>query len=89
MEVVRFSMLPTSCPSGRRISWRTLEATGTGGVVFIEQLASLPEAERQVRVPTITDPRGVDFEAYRRLKQTDGMAEIEARPSARSRRLAS
>lgn len=55
------------------------EATGEAGVGFLEDLARLPEGERRVRIPTITDPRGVDFEAYRRLKQTDGMAELEAR----------
>jgi predicted aconitase len=32
-----------------------------------------------VRIPTITDPRGLDFASYRRLKQTDAMAAIEAR----------
>jgi predicted aconitase len=32
-----------------------------------------------VRVPTITDPRGLDFDTYKRLKQTEAMADIEAR----------
>ena len=46
------------------------ESLGQGGVAFLESLAELAEDERRVRVPTITDPRGVDFEAYKRLKQT-------------------
>lgn len=55
------------------------EATGEAGLRFLEELAAAPETERRVRVPTITDPRGVDFAAYRRLRQTEGMAEREAR----------
>ena len=55
------------------------EATGEAGVSFVEGLASMPEEARRVRIPTITDPRGVDFEAYKRLKQTEGMAKIEDR----------
>jgi predicted aconitase len=42
----------------------------------------MPEAQRRVRVPTITDPRGLDFASYKRLKQTDAMAGIEARATA-------
>ena len=30
-------------------------------------------------IPTITDPRGLDFDSYKRLKQTDAMADLEAR----------
>lgn len=55
------------------------EATGEVGVRFLEGLALAPPAERRVRVPTITDPRGIDFSAYRRLRQTEAMAELEAR----------
>jgi predicted aconitase len=55
------------------------EATGEAGVAFLEEMMLLPEEQRRVRIPTITDPRGVDFDAYKRLKQTDGMAEIERR----------
>jgi hypothetical protein len=55
------------------------ESLGEEGVRWLESLAELPPAERRVRVPTITDPRGVDFDTYKRLRQTDAMAEIEAR----------
>ena len=34
------------------------ESLGEAGVRFLEGLAGAPEAERRVRVPTITDPRG-------------------------------
>src|SRR3954465_14884426 len=79
MEGGAFFDAPDLVPVGQAHIMADTEATGTGGVVFIERLASLPETDRKVRVPTITDPRGVDFEAYRRLKQTDDMAELEAR----------
>ncbi len=58
------------------------ESLGQGGVAFLESLAELAEDERRVRVPTITDPRGVDFEAYKRLKQTDDMVKLERRAIA-------
>ena len=58
------------------------ESLGEAGVAFLEGLAELPRDERRVRVPTVTDPRGVDFEAYKRLKQTDAMAGLERRAIA-------
>lgn len=66
-------------PVGQAHIMADTEATGEAGVVFLEEMARLPEDQRLVRIPTITDPRGVDFEAYKRLKQTAGMADIEAR----------
>ncbi len=47
------------------------ESLGEAGVVWLEELAAYPEEERRVRVPTVTDPRGVDFDAYKRLRQQD------------------
>ncbi len=55
------------------------ESLGEAGVEFLERLAAAPEAERLVRIPMITDPRGIDFCHYRRLKQTDAMAALERR----------
>ena len=55
------------------------ESLGEAGVAFIERLAALPETERRVRIPMITDPRGIDFDRYRVLKQTDEMAALERR----------
>jgi len=55
------------------------ESLGEAGVRFLEGLAAAPEAERRVRVPTITDPRGIDFAVYRRLGQTPEMAALEER----------
>jgi predicted aconitase len=55
------------------------ESLGDTGVRFLEGLASAPELERRVRVPTITDPRGIDFAVYRRLGQSAAMAALEGR----------
>jgi predicted aconitase len=58
------------------------ESLGEAGVRFLEGLAAAPEAERRVRIPILTDPRGLDFQVYKRLGQTEGMAALEARTIA-------
>jgi len=55
------------------------ESLGEAGVAFLERIAALPWHERQVRIPMITDPRGIDFCHYQRLRQTDLMAALEQR----------
>jgi len=55
------------------------ESMGIAGVEFVEKMAAYPEQERLVRIPMITDPRGIDFEHYQTLKQTDDMADLERR----------
>lgn len=45
------------------------EAVGEAGTRLLERLAAGPEAECQVRVPTVTDPRGVDRRLCQRLGQ--------------------
>ena len=58
------------------------ESLGDAGVAWLEGWAKLPAAERRVRVPTITDPRGTDFAAAARLKQQPWMLERERRAIA-------
>jgi predicted aconitase len=58
------------------------ESLGDAGVAFLERLAAMPEAERRVRVPALTDPRGLDSQVYKRLGQTETMAALEARTIA-------
>ena len=55
------------------------ESLGEAGVAFLEGLAAAPEPVRRVRVPTITDPRGIDFAIYHRLGQSAAMAALERR----------
>ncbi|MGI9491536.1 MAG: aconitase X [Geminicoccaceae bacterium] len=55
------------------------ESLGVAGVEFLEGLAGCPQDQRQVQVPSVTDPRGVDFAAYKRLGQSEEMAVLETR----------
>ncbi|HEX3861044.1 MAG TPA: aconitase X [Stellaceae bacterium] len=55
------------------------ESLGEAGVRFLETLAAAPNAERRVRVPTLTDPRGLDIKVYKRLGQSEAMRALEAR----------
>jgi predicted aconitase len=55
------------------------ESLGEAGVRFLEGLAGAPKNEWRVRVPTITDPRGIDFRIYRQLGQSDWMVALERR----------
>ena len=63
------------------------ESLGEAGVVWLEKLAAAPEDQRQVRVPTITDPRGTDFAKAAFLGQTAGMLDLERRTIAAFARL--
>jgi predicted aconitase len=58
------------------------ESLGRAGVEWLERWAALPDAQRQVRVPTITDPRGTDFAQAQRLKQQPWMLDLERRTIA-------
>ncbi len=58
------------------------ESLGDAGILWLERWASFPEAQRRVRVPTITDPRGTDFAAASRLRQLPWMLERERRAIA-------
>jgi predicted aconitase len=55
------------------------ESLGDAGIAWLERWATFPEAQRRVRVPTITDPRGTDFAAASRLRQQAWMLERERR----------
>jgi predicted aconitase len=55
------------------------EALGPSGVAWLESIATQPETERRVLVPTITDPRGADLAAYRQLKQDEAFVDLERR----------
>src|SRR5205085_9209098 len=58
------------------------ESLGEAGLGFLEGLAATPETEGRVRVPTLTDPRGLDFAVYKRLGHTEAMAALESRAIA-------
>ena len=60
------------------------ESLGDAGCAFLEHLA---QSGVRVRVPTITDPRGVDFATAEKLGQTDAMQTLERRAIAGFERL--
>ena len=55
------------------------ESLGEAGVTFLEKMAVYDEIERRVVVPTVTDPRGIDLMAYKKLNQEESWAELERR----------
>lgn len=55
------------------------ESLGAAGVEFLEKVAGYPKDDRRTMVPTVTDPRGTDFNAYKRLKQQDDWVDLERR----------
>jgi predicted aconitase len=82
LAVGEFFDAPDFVPVGQAHVMADTESLGASGVAWLEGLAALPEAQRRVAIPTITDPRGLDFASYKRLRQTEAMAELEARTSA-------
>jgi predicted aconitase len=79
IAVGEFFKAPDFVPVSQAHIMADTESLGEAGVRFLEGLAAAPEAERRVRVPAITDPRGIDFAVYRRLGQTPEMAALERR----------
>ncbi len=58
------------------------ESLGRAGVEWLERWTKLPQRQRQVRIPSITDPRGTDFAQAQRLKQQPWMLDLERRAIA-------
>jgi hypothetical protein len=82
LKVGRFLGAADMVPVSQAHVMADTESLGEAGIAWLEALAALPEAERRVRVPTITDPRGTDFERARDLKQQDWMLALERRAIA-------
>jgi len=55
------------------------ESLGEAGVRWLERLATTTDGQRQVRIPTITDPRGTDFAKADFLGHTKTMLDLERR----------
>ena len=58
------------------------ESLGAAGVEWLERWAGLPPSQRSVRIPTMTDPRGTDFNAAERLRHKPWMLDLERRTIA-------
>ncbi len=63
------------------------EAPGEAGVRFLEEIATYPEDDRRVKVPTVTDPRGADFDAYKRIRHDERFVALERRADTAFRAL--
>ncbi len=79
LQVGRFFDAPDFVPVTQAHIMADTESLGEAGVEFLERMAACAEDERRVRVPMITDPRGIDFCHYKRLRQTNAMAVLEQR----------
>jgi predicted aconitase len=55
------------------------ESLGEHNVRWLEMLAAEKKGQRQVRIPTITDPRGTDFTKSKQLGQSGWMVDLERR----------
>jgi predicted aconitase len=82
IKVGRYLGAPDFVPVTQAHIMADSESLGVAGVAWLERWASLPPAQRRVRIPTITDPRGTDFAAADRLKQQPWMLERERRAIA-------
>src|SRR5690348_16574130 len=69
-------------PVGQAHIMADTESLGRAGVEWLERWTRLPREQRQVRIPTISDPRGTDFAQAQRLKQQQWMLDVERRAIA-------
>jgi predicted aconitase len=69
-------------PVGQAHIMADTESLGVAGVEWLERWAGLPRDQRQVRIPTISDPRGTDFAHAARLKHAPWMLDLERRAIA-------
>ena len=58
------------------------ESTGEAGLEYLEMLGAYTESERRVRVPTVTDPLGCDFDKAARINHPEEFIAQERRLSA-------
>jgi predicted aconitase len=69
-------------PVGQAHIMADTESLGAAGVKWLEDWTKLPQDQRQVCIPTITDPRGTDFVHSLKLKQQPWMLDLERRAIA-------
>jgi predicted aconitase len=79
IKVGRYLGAEDFVPVGQAHIMADTESLGAAGVEWLEHWATLPREQRQVRIPTITDPRGTDFTQAARLKQQQWMLDLERR----------
>src|SRR5947207_5683599 len=81
IKVGEFFRAPDFVPVTQAHIMADTESLGEAGVRWLERLVST-EDRQEVRIPTITDPRGTDFAKAAFLGQTSAMLELERRAIA-------
>src|SRR5437764_10967885 len=81
IRVGEFFRAPDFVPVTQAHIMADTESLGEAGVRWLERLVST-EDRQEVRIPTITDPRGTDFAKAAFLGQTSAMLELERRAIA-------
>ena len=61
MRVGRYLGAADFVPVSQAHIMANTESLGEAGMALLERLAATSETERRVRVPILTDPRGLDF----------------------------
>ncbi|RTL55219.1 MAG: DUF521 domain-containing protein [Bradyrhizobiaceae bacterium] len=79
IKVGKYLKAPDFVPVMQAHVMADTESLGVAGVEWLESWVKLPEKERLVKIPTITDPRGTDFAAASKLKQQSWMVDLERR----------
>lgn len=79
IKVGKYLKAPDFVPVVQAHIMADTESLGVAGVEWLENWTKLPAGQRQVRIPTITDPRGTDFAAANKLKQQSWMLDLERR----------
>jgi hypothetical protein len=82
IKVGEFFGAPDFVPVTQAHLMADTESLGEAGVRWLEGLAATGERRGQVRIPTITDPRGTDFAHADMLGQTSAMLDLERRAIA-------
>ena len=87
IEIGRFFDADGFVPVAQAHIMADTESLGEAGVAYLEEIAGHPEDQRRVLVPTLTDPRGADFNAFERINQAPAFVELERRADSALRSL--
>ncbi len=79
LQVGRFFGAESFVPVAQAHIMCDTESLGEAGVEHLESLAASSEQHRTVAIPSVTDPRGIDFENFRKFNQPESLVMLEQR----------
>lgn len=82
LQVARFFGARDFVPVSQAHVMCDTESAGETGVELLEWLSGESPSTRHVSIPAVTDPRGLDMDAYARLGQPEEFAELERRATS-------